>query len=112
MFIGRKVTEMGCCGCFGFSFVRTPKKQIRPRTARENNTSHEFLLNSDLEDHQDDKVHHNGITGIGNGDDIEHRSPRRSEEILMYWMQHGLICREFPVKETRRVLRSEVISYI
>lgn len=108
-----KVTEMGCCGCFGFSFVRTPKKVIRPSAATRNNTSREFLLNDDLEDHQNRKFHHNGITGIGDGEDFDFRSPtRRSEEILMSRTQHGLICREFPVKETPSVLRSVVSSYI
>ncbi|KAL8516050.1 hypothetical protein ACS0TY_014648 [Phlomoides rotata] len=99
---------MGCCGCFGFSFVRTPKKVTRSSSATRNNTYQEFLLNDDLEDQQDGKFHHNGITGIVDGDDYDFRSPtRRSEEILMYRRQHGLICREFPVKETPRVLRSE-----
>ncbi|EPS63868.1 hypothetical protein M569_10916, partial [Genlisea aurea] len=41
-------------------------------------------------------------------DESDFRSPtKKSEEILMYRLQHGLICRECAVKETDNVLRSE-----
>ncbi|KAI3461444.1 hypothetical protein Pfo_018107 [Paulownia fortunei] len=98
---------MGCCGCFGFSFVRNSKKVMRLSRATSNNTYRE-LLNDDVEDEQDGSFHNGDMTDTGNGDDFEFRSPpKRSEEILIYRMKHGLICREFPVKETHNVLRSE-----
>ncbi|KAL2471192.1 Serine/threonine-protein kinase GRIK2 [Abeliophyllum distichum] len=94
-----RVTEMGCCGCFGFSFMRKPKKVMSPGRGLGNHTSQESLLPERMEDEEDP---------FYNGDDCEFRSPtKRSEEILMYRMQHGLICREFPVKETHNLIRSE-----
>lgn len=106
-----EVTKMGCCGCFGFSFSKKPKKAMRTSRGIVNNSSQEFLLDDDdVEDEGDD--FYNGDmtdTGNGNGDEYDFRSPtKRSEEILMHRVQHGLICREFPVKETHSLLRSEV----
>lgn len=94
------VTEMGCCGCFGFSFMRKPKKVMMPGRGLGNHASQESLLAEAVEDEEGP---------FYNGDDCEFRSPiKRSEEILMYRMQHGLICREYPVKETHNLIRSEV----
>ncbi|CAA2985108.1 serine threonine- kinase GRIK2 [Olea europaea subsp. europaea] len=93
------VTEMGCCGCFGFSFMRKPKKVMMPGRGLGNHASQESLLAEAVEDEEGP---------FYNGDDCEFRSPiKRSEEILMYRMQHGLICREYPVKETHNLIRSE-----
>ncbi|KAI3450547.1 hypothetical protein Pfo_007212 [Paulownia fortunei] len=102
-----EVTEMGCCGCFGFSFARKAKKAARPSRGMGNNASQEFLLDDDVED-EDDGFYNGDMTDTGNGEEYDFRSPtKRSEEILMYRLQHGLICREFPVKETHSVLRLE-----
>ncbi|XP_022860077.1 serine/threonine-protein kinase GRIK2-like [Olea europaea var. sylvestris] len=91
---------MGCCGCFGFSFMRKPKKVMMPGRGLGNHASQESLLAEAVEDEEGP---------FYNGDDCEFRSPiKRSEEILMYRMQHGLICREYPVKETHNLIRSEV----
>ncbi|KAK6144453.1 hypothetical protein DH2020_021273 [Rehmannia glutinosa] len=80
---------------------------MRPSRATSNDTCRE-LLNDDVEDEQDGSFHKGNMSDSGNGDDFDFRSPtKRSEEILMYRLQHGLICREFPVKETHNVLRSE-----
>ncbi|KAL3849432.1 hypothetical protein ACJIZ3_011314 [Penstemon smallii] len=103
-----KVREMDCCGCFGFSFVRKRKKVLRASRVTGNNTSQEPLLDADLDDDDDDGFYNSDISDTGNGGDCEFRSPtKRSEEILMYRIQHGLICRENPVKETYIVFRSE-----
>ncbi|PIN14048.1 Serine/threonine protein kinase [Handroanthus impetiginosus] len=96
---------MGCCGCFGFSFARKLKKVVGPVRGVGNNPSQEFLLDSDAENDGDDFYY---PTDTGNEGESDFQSPRKkSEEILMYRMQNGLICREFPVKETHSVLRSE-----
>lgn len=102
-----KMTEMGCCGCFGFSFVKSPKKVMKPSKATSKNIYEELLLNDDHEDEQgsqnDDEIESR------NTDEVDFRSPvKRSQEILMHRIQNGLICREFPVKETHSILRSEV----
>ncbi|GFQ04070.1 serine/threonine-protein kinase grik2 [Phtheirospermum japonicum] len=98
-----EVAEMGCFGCFGFSFSRKPKKAVGPsRGMVGSNTSREFLLDDDVEDDEEEEGSYNGdMSDTGNGEDYDFQSPRkRSEEILMYRLQNGLICREFPVKET------------
>ncbi|CAH9144216.1 unnamed protein product [Cuscuta epithymum] len=108
-----KVTEMGCCGCFGFSFTRKTKKVLRPSKGLglSNHPSQEPLLDEDAEeDIEDDDVgSYNGDgTDTCNGDDGDYRTPvKRSEEILLTRAQKGLMCREFPVKETRILARSE-----
>lgn len=108
-----KVTEMGCCGCFGFSFTRKTRKVLRPGKGLglRNHPSQEPLLDEDVEeDIEDDDVgsYTGDVTDTGNGDDGEYRSPvKRSEEILMTRAQKGFMCREFPVKETRVLVRSE-----
>lgn len=112
MFIKRgsiaEATEMGCCGCFGFSFVKKPKKVVRPRGVFGNNTSQELLLDEEEIEEEDDELYNGDVTDTGIGDGSEFQSPvRRSEEILKYKIQNSLICREVPVKETHRLVRSE-----
>ena len=99
---------MGCCGCFGFASARKPKRSVWPNLVTQNRISQELLLNKELED-DFDCSYDGDVTDIGNIDDGESRTPRkRSEEILLYRIQRGLICRECPVKETHKVIRSEV----
>ncbi|PSR89975.1 Serine/threonine-protein kinase [Actinidia chinensis var. chinensis] len=99
--------KMGCCGCFGFAFARIPKRPARPYAHIGNHMSQKFLQNEEVED-EDDYSYNGDVTDTGDGGDGEKRSPtKRSEEILLYRTQHGLICREFPVKETRTVIRLE-----
>ncbi|PSR95183.1 Serine/threonine-protein kinase [Actinidia chinensis var. chinensis] len=100
-----RVTQMACCGCFGFAFARQSKRLVKKHMG--NHLSQEFLLNEELED-EDNSSHNGDSSDNGHGDEGELRSPtKRSEEILMYRTQHGLICREFPVKETHKLIRSE-----
>ncbi|KAL3530583.1 hypothetical protein ACH5RR_009905 [Cinchona calisaya] len=108
MFIKRdfiaKATEMGCFGCFGFSFAKEPKKGVRCGRGFGNK---ELLLDEEPKE-GDDEFYNGDVTDTGNGDDVEFQSPvRRSEEILKYRIQNALICREVPVKETHRLVRSE-----
>lgn len=123
-----KVAEMGCCGCFGFSFLFSRKPKNGSRSSRglglSAHPSQEPLLDEDVEEdvEEDDVGSYNGDDGsdsgngddgtdTGNGDDGEYRSPvRRSEDILISRAENGFSCREFPVKETHRLVRSEVIT--
>ncbi|KAL7198165.1 hypothetical protein ACSBR2_020648 [Camellia fascicularis] len=101
------VAQMGCCDCFGFSFGRKPKKLARCNAPMGNHESQELLLSEDIED-VDDCSYNDDVSETGHGDEGELRSPTKcSEEIIMYRIQHGLICREFPVKETHKLIRSE-----
>lgn len=99
---------IGCCGCFGFGFSRRPKRQPRPTSGFNNHHSLDFLLDEDVED--DDDCSYNGdVTDTNHGDDAElHSCTKHSEEILRSREQNGMICRQFPVKETHKVVRTEV----
>ncbi|KAL6967268.1 Serine/threonine-protein kinase grik2 [Sarracenia purpurea var. burkii] len=103
---------MGCCGCFGFSSRRKSERLARPNVCMGNHMSRELLLNEELEDVDDysdnGDVNNGDVSDSAHGDEGVTRSPtKRSEEILMYRTKHGLICREFPVKETHKLIRSE-----
>ncbi|KAG5515473.1 hypothetical protein RHGRI_036505 [Rhododendron griersonianum] len=101
-----RVIRMGCCGCFGFSSPRKPRRGA----GMGNHTSQELLLDEELED-LDDCSYNGDFTETGHGDDGERKSPtKRSEEIILYRTQRGLICRQFPVKETHQLIRSEVTT--
>lgn len=96
--------RMGCCSCFGFTRKRKP---IRPSSGFNNRLSQELLLDRDTED--DDDCSYNGdLTSTGHCDESEVQSrTKRSEEILHFRAQNGMICRRFPVKETHKVVRAE-----
>lgn len=78
--------------------------------------SHEFLLDGkDMEDEDDDGYSYNGdATDIDHNHDEDEeveedfQNPAtRSEVIFSYRTQHGLVCREIPVKETHKIVCSE-----
>ncbi|XP_058193296.1 serine/threonine-protein kinase GRIK1-like isoform X2 [Rhododendron vialii] len=101
------VTQMGCCGCFRLAYSKTPKMLAKPKARMENHASQECLLDEELEDEDDSSQNGDG-SDTGHGVNGELRSPTKcSEGILTYRTQRGLICREFPVKETHRLIRSE-----
>ncbi|KAI3849813.1 hypothetical protein MKW98_026727 [Papaver atlanticum] len=80
---------IGCCSCFGF-----------------NVQSQEHLL-SDYES-DDGGDYDCERTDMTNGSYAELQSPsKRSEQIILFRIQTGKICREIPVKETHLVVRSE-----
>lgn len=85
---------MGCFGCFGTS--------TRTRQSPEPEEDDRYSSDSD-------------VTSIARGEDeedeeeVEQKSrSKRSEEILKYRLDNGLICRQFPVKETNELIRGEV----
>lgn len=96
---------MGCCGCFGFT--KRPK-QSQPIPGSNYRLSRDFLLDDDIDD--DDYISYNGdATNPIDGDDDElHNRVKRSEEILRSREQNGMICRQVPVKETNKLVRTEV----
>lgn len=102
---------MGCCNCFGFSFRRKSKTVVRPSDCYHDGTSQQLLLDEDVEeDVEEDEGDYspNGdVTDTGNDDDF-HSMVKRAEEIIHYRIQKGVHCREFPVKDTYRLIRSEV----
>ncbi|KAF7823413.1 serine/threonine-protein kinase GRIK1-like [Senna tora] len=94
---------MGCCSCFGF--IRKSKRQI-VKLGVNKNLSQELLLDEDIED--DDDSYNDEVTSTTSGADSE-APPRanRSEDILKLKAENGMICRQFPVKETNKVVRTE-----
>lgn len=106
------VIQMGCCGCFRLAFAKPPKMLAKPKARMENHASQECLLDEELEDEDDSSQNGDG-SDTGHGVNGELRRPTKcSEGILMHRTQRGLICREFPVKETHRLIRSEVLGGI
>ena len=96
---------MGCCGCFGFT--KKPKRELRP-AAGFNRLSEDFLLGEDVEDEESCSSHDDTTSTTHEEETESHSRVKNSEEILQHRTQNGLICRQFPVKETNRVVRSEV----
>lgn len=101
---------MGCCNCFGFSFRSKSKRGVRTSNCYHDQTSQHLLLDEDVEeDVEEDEGDYspNGdATDTGNDDDFQ-SMVKRAEEIIHYRIQKGLHCREFPVKDTYRLIRSE-----
>ncbi|KAD5803473.1 hypothetical protein E3N88_14833 [Mikania micrantha] len=110
--------EMGCCGCFGFSFAKKQKKNLRPRVEGGNYVLQGLLVNQEVEeeeeDVEDEESNNNSCCdNITDNEKEDHdhedfiNPAKNSQEILVYRTENGLICREFPVKETHKVVRSE-----
>lgn len=96
---------MDCCGCFGFT--RRRPKGIRTAKQLNYRISQDFLLDEEIDD--DDISYDGEATNPNHGDDAGLPSrAKKSEEILKFREQNGLICRQFPVKETNILVRSEV----
>ncbi|CAI0397759.1 unnamed protein product [Linum tenue] len=96
---------IGCCSCFGL--IKRTKQKSRHVPVRTPNLSQEFLLDEEIDD--DDNGSYNGdITDSVYGDDgMMPCCTNRSEDILKFKEQNGMVCRQFPVKETRTLVRSE-----
>ncbi|KAL6909486.1 hypothetical protein ACP4OV_001767 [Aristida adscensionis] len=127
------ITDMGCCNCF--SFLRKPRVSARQPRDADGMLSEDLLKHQSTED--PDASFYTGDDPDGsfyNGDDLDRsfyngddpdRSfydrddtdyhdgsddgpPRKSsEDIIQSRAQSGFVCREIPVKETKRVFRSE-----
>ncbi|XP_071700082.1 serine/threonine-protein kinase GRIK2-like [Rutidosis leptorrhynchoides] len=113
------VVQMGCCGCFGFALAKKQKKAM-PKLHFGNHITHGLLQSPDVEyDEEEDDYDDNGNGNDDSfyGEDMfdsekrdqeEFKNPsKRSQDILLYRIENELICREFPVKETHEVVRSE-----
>lgn len=103
------VKAMWCFNCFGFLKRRNTQK-VKPAIYN-SNLSQELLLDDDDDDFDDEESFCNDeVTSTTSGDDSEEQSrPKRSEDILVFRVENGMICRQFPVKETDKVFRTEVI---
>nr|XP_009421208.1 PREDICTED: serine/threonine-protein kinase GRIK2 isoform X2 [Musa acuminata subsp. malaccensis] len=97
--------DMGCCGCFGF--LRKRHRSLMPLRGSGAPLSQEFLLPENMDDA--DGIFYNGdYANTLDGSDTDLQRPsKRSEEIISDRAKKGLICREVPVKETRKVIVSE-----
>lgn len=97
---------MGCCNCFGF--IRSQNhRSAKPAV---NNNLSQALLFDDYDIEDEEPSYNDEVTNNTSGDDSEVQTrPKRSEEILNLRVENGMICRQFPVKETHKVLRTEVI---
>ncbi|XP_077227860.1 serine/threonine-protein kinase GRIK2-like isoform X2 [Tasmannia lanceolata] len=97
--------DMGCCSCFGF--LRKPQRPLRSIHAPGARLSREFLLPDSLED-VDGSFYNGEATSSFCGVDVELQPQSKgADEILSFRIESGTICREIPVKETRRVTRTE-----
>lgn len=105
------VKAMWCFNCFGFFKGRNPQKD-KPAAIYNSNLSRELLLDDD-DDFDDERSFCNDeVTSTTSGDDSEEQNrPKRSEDILVFRVENGMICRQFPVKETDKVFRTEVIGW-
>lgn len=101
------IRDMGCCSCFGFT-RRKPKQALRPITGLNYRISRDFLLGDDVDDDDDDNSYNGEAANTADGDGGEMQNhAKRSEEIFREREQNGLICRQFPVKESNKLIRSE-----
>jgi [calcium/calmodulin-dependent protein kinase] kinase len=101
------VRDILTCNCFGFLKRQNPRK-VTP-TIYNNNLSQELLLDSDFDD--EDSFFNDEIINNSSGNDDEEQSrPKRSEEILVFRVENDMICRQFPVKETHKIDRTEVVG--
>lgn len=96
---------IGCCGCFGFT--KKHKRALRPAPGF-SRLSEDFLLGEDVDDEESCSSHDDMTSTTHEEETDTHSRVKNSEEILQHRTQNGLICRQFPVKETNKVFRSEV----
>ncbi|GMI89063.1 geminivirus rep interacting kinase 2 [Hibiscus trionum] len=98
---GKSFSFAAYCGCFGYT--------TKPKRSRSHHRSNylDFLLDSEIE--EDDGCSYNDdATGTSHVDEVEPLSRgNRSEEISRFRLNDGLFCREFIVKETNKIIRSE-----
>ncbi|WJX50250.1 Glutamate receptor ionotropic, kainate 1 [Trifolium repens] len=101
------VKDILTCNCFGFLKRRNPRKNTH--IIYNSNLSRELLIDSDFDDDNDeDSFFNDENVNNSSGDDEEEQSrPKRSEEILDFRVENGMICRQFPVKETHKIDRTE-----
>ncbi|KAI0528994.1 hypothetical protein KFK09_001539 [Dendrobium nobile] len=91
--------EMGCCGCFGF-LKKSSHRSLFSIRGLGSQFPQEFFLPEPSEDGD-------SISYSGTSDGSTKPRAKKSEEILLARAQSGWICREVPVKETRKVTLCE-----
>lgn len=99
-----RLTEMGCCSCFGF--LSKSRRQLRTISGASSHYSQEFLLPDDADVDGDLYNGDSFFMPYESNGELQQRK-KGSEEILLHRIQSGMICREIPVKETRHVIRTE-----
>lgn len=88
---------MGCFGCFGCS----ERSSQSPKAYDDDTYSNDGDVTSNVGGGEEEE------------EEVEQQSrSKRSEEILQYKLQNGLICRQFPVKETNKLIRGEVCDFL
>ncbi|KAF8100446.1 hypothetical protein N665_0224s0029 [Sinapis alba] len=90
---------IGCFGCFGTSTRNrlSPERPLKPDT-HSSGTGSEVTSSSRSENEE----------GEEDEEEVEQKSrSKRSDEILKYRLDHGLICRQVPVKVTNQLIRGE-----
>lgn len=95
---------MGCCGCFGF--LRKPQRSLILLNGSRVPLSQEFLLPENMDDTGGSFYNRDNGSFLYDGD--SGNLVKRSEEVFLWRADNGLVCREVPVKETRKVTISEV----
>lgn len=89
---------MGCFGCFGCS---------------ERSRQSPNLYDDDIYSNDGDVTSNVGGEDEEEQEEVEQQSrSKRSEVILKYKLENGLICRQFPVKETNKLIRGEVCDFL
>ena len=66
-------------------------------------------VDDDIEDEEGEDLYNDEVSNTSVDDAEEETRPKRSEDILNLRVEHGMVCRQFPVKDTHKVVRTEVI---
>lgn len=94
---------IGCFGCFGSTSTRTPQSPERPPLKPDTPSSTTDEATSSSRSDDDDQEEEEEEV-------VEQKSrSKRSDEILKFRLDHGLICRQVPVKVTNQLIRGEVM---
>jgi len=66
-------------------------------------------VDDDVEDEEGEHLYNDEVGNTSGDDAGEETRPKRSEEILNMRVENDMVCRQFPVKDTHKVVRMEVI---
>jgi len=89
---------IGCFGCFGSSGSRN-QQSPKPYDDDTHSCDSDVTSTARGEEEEDEE-------------EVEQKSrSKRSEEILKYRLDNGLICRHIPVRETNELIRGEVSDF-
>ncbi|KAL6599977.1 hypothetical protein ACP70R_045628 [Stipagrostis hirtigluma subsp. patula] len=100
-----EVADMGCCSCFGL--FRKSHRSLVHFQGSDGFLSDDLLIHQDGED-PDASFYNGDDTDILYESDSGPQQPvKHSEEIILSRAQSGFVCRQVPVKETRKVIYCE-----